>query len=201
MPNRGDRGGSQTRNRISEVATELFLRRGFEDVTIAEVAEVAGVSKVTVFAHFQRKEDLLLDRLPDAIGLVRRVVRERADDVGVVAAFRAVALDLVDQRHPLSGLSAEAEPFVRTVLASPALIARLRGFASEIEARLAAELRDDARFTGDSDLVAGLLVTAYRVVAVETTRRLLAHDDPGDLAGDHRRRLVESFDLLESGLP
>ncbi|MFD7811976.1 TetR family transcriptional regulator [Streptomyces sp. NPDC059785] len=43
MPNRGDRGGARTRARIAEAATGLFLERGFEDVTIAEVAAAAGV--------------------------------------------------------------------------------------------------------------------------------------------------------------
>ncbi|MBI0378222.1 helix-turn-helix transcriptional regulator, partial [Streptomyces albiflaviniger] len=67
MPNRGDRGGAQTRARIASVATQLFLERGFDDVTINEVAAAAGVSKVTVFAHFDRKEDLLFDRFPDCL--------------------------------------------------------------------------------------------------------------------------------------
>jgi AcrR family transcriptional regulator len=47
VPNRGDRGGSLTRARIAHVATGLFLERGFDDVTIAEVAAAAGVSKET----------------------------------------------------------------------------------------------------------------------------------------------------------
>ncbi|MET0424531.1 MAG: helix-turn-helix domain-containing protein, partial [Actinoplanes sp.] len=102
MPNRGDRGGSRTRAHIADVATGLFLERGFDDVTIVEVAAAAGVSKVTVFAHFDRKEDLLLDRLPDVVEIARAAVRERAGEVGVVEAIRRTLLALTDERHGLS---------------------------------------------------------------------------------------------------
>lgn len=201
MPRRGDRGGAQTRARIAAVATDLFLENGFDDVTIAQVAAAAGVSKVTVFAHFDRKEDLFLDRLPDVADLLRSAIRDRAAGVGAVEAFRRMVLDLAGQRHPLSGLNEGAGPFLRTLIASPALIARLRAFAYEIEAELAAELHADARFGGDSALFAALLVTTYRTVGVETARRLLAGDALDDVATSHGQRLEEAFDLLAAGLP
>ncbi|MEV5535355.1 helix-turn-helix domain-containing protein [Saccharopolyspora shandongensis] len=200
MPNRGDRGGSKTRARIAAVASELFLERGFDEVTIAEVAAAAGVSKVTVFSHFERKEDLLLDRLPDIVDVVRTAVRERADDTGAVEALRQAALALGQQRHVLSGLSGNIEPIMRTIAASPALIVRLRAFAYEIETELTAELDTDTRFSGDSALAAALLVAAYRTVAVETIRRRLAGDDLADLATTHRQRLNQAFDVVEHGI-
>ncbi|MFC5112774.1 TetR/AcrR family transcriptional regulator [Amycolatopsis halotolerans] len=171
MPNRGDRGGAKTRARIAEVATGLFLERGFDAVTIAEVAAAAGVSKVTVFSHFERKEDLLLDRLPEAIELVRSAVRERTG--GVVEALRRLALRLTEEQHVLSGVGGDVEPLMRTVAESPALIARLRAFGYEMESELAGELAADARFSGDAALVAALVVAAYRTVAVATIRRRL----------------------------
>ncbi len=61
-----DRGVPQTLARIAQVAAGLFLERGFDEVTVAEVARAAGVSSVTVFNHFPRKEDLYLDRSVDA---------------------------------------------------------------------------------------------------------------------------------------
>ncbi|WP_033289067.1 TetR/AcrR family transcriptional regulator [Amycolatopsis jejuensis] len=198
MPNRGDRGGSKTRARIAEVATELFLEHGFDDVTIAQVAAAAGVSKVTVFSHFERKEDLLLDRLPDIADLVRTALRERPDGTGAVETLRRAALTLADERHVLSGLSGDIEPIMRTITASPALIARLRAFSHEIEAELATEL--GPAFDGDSTLAAALLVAAYRTVAVETVRRRLAGDDLADLATTHRQRLNRAFDAVEHGI-
>ncbi|GAA2300713.1 TetR/AcrR family transcriptional regulator [Streptomyces violaceusniger] len=200
MPNRGDRGGAQTRARIASVATQLFLERGFDDVTINEVAAAAGVSKVTVFAHFDRKEDLLFDRFPEALDTVRTVLRERADDLDPVEAMRRAALALATERHVLSGLGEGVEPFLRTVMASPALIARLRLFASEMEETLAAELDADTRFSGDSTLTAALLVAAYRTVAVDTVKRRLAGADLDEVGAAHRRRLTLAFDTLAGGL-
>ncbi|GAA1092926.1 TetR/AcrR family transcriptional regulator [Streptomyces javensis] len=200
MPNRGDRGGAQTRARIASVATQLFLERGFDDVTINEVAAAAGVSKVTVFAHFDRKEDLLFDRFPEALDAARAVLRERADDTDPVEAMRRAALALAEERHVLSGLGEGVEPFLRTVMASPALIARLRLFASEAEETLAAELDADTRFSGDSTLTAALLVAAYRTVAVDTVQRRLAGEDIDEVGAAHQRRLALAFDALSGGL-
>ncbi|MGW4400631.1 TetR/AcrR family transcriptional regulator [Amycolatopsis nivea] len=195
MPNRGDRGGAKTRARIAEVATGLFLERGFDAVTIAEVAAAAGVSKVTVFSHFDRKEDLLLDRLPEAIDLVLSAVRERTG--GVVDALRQFALTLQEEGHVLSGVGGDIEPLMRTVAESPALIARLRAFEYEMETELAAELAADERFSGDAALVAALVVAAYRTVAVETIRRRLEGENLAELAASHRERLTRAFDVVD----
>ncbi len=200
MAKRGDRGGAQTRARIAATATELFLERGFDEVTVADVAAAAGVSKVTVFAHFDRKEDLLLDRLPGAIDIMRTVIRERAEDVTPFEALRQAALDLAEEPHPLSGLLEGAEPFLRTVMDSPALTARFRAFAYEVESEMAAVLDADARFTGDGALTAALIVAAYRTVAVETARRRLAGGDLAEIRAAHRERLVSAFEVLADGL-
>src|ERR1700709_1023608 len=104
MPRRGDRGGSQTRVRIAEVAARLFLERGYDAVTVAEIAREAGGSSVTVFNHFPRKEDLFLDREDAAIELLRSAVRDRAPDVDALASLRDTSIRLFDARHPLSGV-------------------------------------------------------------------------------------------------
>jgi AcrR family transcriptional regulator len=199
MPNRGDRGGSKTRAHIADVATGLFLDRGFDNVTIVEVAAAAGVSKVTVFSHFDRKEDLLLDRLPDVIEIVRAAVRDRAGDVGAVDALRRTLLALTEERHELSVLADGIEPFLRIVAEAPTLIARLRVFEHDIEAALAEEFESDQRFAGDSALVAALVVAAYRVVVVGTVRSRLAGDDLAGIATAHHRRLNLAFDAIEHG--
>ncbi|MFJ8912809.1 TetR family transcriptional regulator [Amycolatopsis sp. NPDC102389] len=196
MAKRGDRGGAKTRAHIAEVATGLFVERGFDDVTVAEVAAAAGVSKVTVFSHFERKEDLALDRLPDAVGIARAVIRDRPDGVGVVEAFRRTAIALAEEQHPLSGLSEAGEPLARTVAGSRALISRLREFEHEIEAEVADELESDTRFSGDSELTAALIVAAYRTVAVTTTRRRLAGDDLAGVITAHCERLNAAFGAL-----
>ncbi|HEY0194530.1 MAG TPA: helix-turn-helix domain-containing protein, partial [Kofleriaceae bacterium] len=77
MPGLRERKKQETRKRISDTATGLFMQRGFDKVTVAEIAELANVSKMTVFNYFARKEDMLFDREPEALELIRRAVVER----------------------------------------------------------------------------------------------------------------------------
>ena len=200
MPRTGERGGPQTRARISEVATRLFLERGFDTVTVAEVARQAQVSSVTVFNHFPRKEDLLLDRADDAVELLRSAVRDRAPGVDVLASLRDTTLGLVDARHSLSGVKDGSVPFFRTVAASPALIARAREIASELQRTLAEELGSDPAFEGDGALLAAFFMAGYSSVLVETARRLTAGESSSAVVDDHRARLERLFDALRNGV-
>ncbi len=59
--NRQTRKRLATRQRISDVATRLFIERGFDKVKVEEIADAADVSRMTVFNHFPRKEDMFFD--------------------------------------------------------------------------------------------------------------------------------------------
>jgi AcrR family transcriptional regulator len=200
MPRTGQRGGPQTRARISDVATRLFLEQGFDTVTVADVARAAGVSSVTVFKHFPRKEDLLLDTEAEAAGLLRAAVRDRAAGTDVLTSLRDASLRLVDDRHALSGVKAGSEPFFRTVAASPALLARAREIAAELARVLAEELDLDGTFDGDRNVLASFVIAGYATVMVGTARRLLADEDPRAVVEDHRARLEAMFHTLRSGV-
>jgi AcrR family transcriptional regulator len=200
MPRTGARGGPQTRERIREVANRLFLERGFDAVTVAEVAREAGVSTVTVFNHFPSKEDLFLDRVDDAVDLLRAAVRERDPGLDVLASLRSVTLGLVESRHPLSGVDERSTPFFRTVAQSPALVARARAIASELQQTLTEELENDAAFQGDAGLLGALFVAGYSTVLVDTARRMMHGERPGDLAQDHRERFERLFEVLRRGV-
>ena len=199
MPRTGERGGPQTRARISEVATRLFLERGFDTVTVAEVAREAGVSSVTVFKHFPRKEDLLLDREVDAVELLRSAVRDRAAGVDEPTSLRDATLRLIETRHALSGIKDGSIPFFRTVAASSALVARAREIAADLQRTLAEELERDPTFEGDGTFLAAFFIAGYTTVMVETAGRLIAGDPPDAVVDDHRARLERLFDALRSG--
>ncbi|WP_241472029.1 TetR/AcrR family transcriptional regulator [Mycolicibacterium neoaurum] len=200
MPRTSERGGPLTRRKISDVATVLFLERGFDTVTVADVARQAGVSSVTVFKHFPRKEDLLFDRVEDAVAILRAAVRDRGAGVDALTSLRDASFRLVDERHALSGVKAGSIPFYRTVAASPALIARAREIAAELEQTLAADLEVDAEFDGDPTLFAALFIAGYTTVLTGTARRVIAADAPDPVVEDHRARLTALFDALRSGL-
>ena len=198
MPRTGQRGGPQTRARILEAAHGMFLERGYDAVTVAEIAREAGVSSVTVFNHFPRKEDLFLDRAEDALELLRSAVRDRAPGVDVLTSLHDLTVRFVDEEHPLSGLAEHAGPFFQTVAASPALIARAREIGAELQQTLVEELGGD--FEGDADLFAAFFIAGYTTVLTETARRLIAGDLRTSVAKDHRVRLDRVFDALRNGL-
>jgi AcrR family transcriptional regulator len=174
----------------------MFIERGFDSVTVAEVAREAGVSTVTVFNHFPTKEDLFLDRLDDAIDFLRSAVRDRAEGVDVVESLRSMTRGLVDERHPLSGLDERSLPFFRTVADSPALVARARAIAAQLDRTLREELDRDPLFTGDSGLLAAFFIAGYATVLVETASRALAGEAMTALVDDHRARFERMFAML-----
>ncbi|MFE9447910.1 TetR/AcrR family transcriptional regulator [Streptomyces sp. NPDC006739] len=193
MPLR-ERKKRETRQRLSDLATGLFRERGFEQVTVAEIARAAGVSAMTVFNYFPRKEDLFLDRIPEAVELFTGAVRHRAPAEPPLTALRRLARELLDRRHPLSGVGDYAS-FWRVVADSPALRARAREGVEELENALARALAETD--TPDPGLLAALTVAAYRSLYTASARRLLAGDPVDEVAADHRVRLETAFDALE----
>ncbi|MFI6485952.1 TetR/AcrR family transcriptional regulator [Streptomyces sp. NPDC050564] len=185
-----------TRQRISDLATQLFVERGFDHVTVAEIARAADVSAMTVFNYFPRKEDLVLDRIPETVEMFTAAVRRRGPGETPLASLRRLALELLDQRHPLSGVDDDFPAFWQVVIDSSALRARAREGVEGVEHALADALRETAEFR-DPHLVAALIVAAYRSVYVTSARRLLAGERADDVAGDHAARLGAAFNALE----
>ncbi|EPH43824.1 TetR family transcriptional regulator [Streptomyces aurantiacus] len=128
----------ETRQLISDHATRLFIERGFERTTIAEIAAAARVAKKTVTNYFPRKEDLALDHHEAFTEGLARAVAERAPDEEPLAAlgrtFRAALLE----HNPVVGFTGTA--FARMIADSPTLIARLRELHDLREEALAAAL-------------------------------------------------------------
>lgn len=87
-----------TRQRISDVATTLFVVRGFEHVTVAEVAEIVGVSEKTVFNYFPTKEAMVFDEADEGVERMATALRDREPGESLThAVVRAFEQDL--QRH------------------------------------------------------------------------------------------------------
>ena len=197
MPRTGDRGGADTRARIADSATRLFLQRSFDEVTVADIARDAGVSSVTVFKHFPRKEDLYLDRSAEAEQLLRSAAHDRGARGGAITALHAMSLRLLETRHPLSGLDDRSAPFFRTVAGSPALIARALEIAAELQRILAEELAGDP--TVDGSLVAALVVAGYGAALVSTARRRIEGATPEEVEAEHRATIGRLFAILGTG--
>lgn len=113
-----ERQKAARRQAISDAATALFMERGFDAVTMAEVAEAAGVSIKTIFNYFGSKEELFLDREAEARQATIDAIVQRPAGASITDGLLAL---LVEHRVPSGGGGWE-------VLDDPARLEGFRGF-------------------------------------------------------------------------
>jgi AcrR family transcriptional regulator len=120
-----DRKKAETRLAISNIATRLFVERGFENVSVDDIAREADVARKTVFNYFPRKEDLVFDREEEGRALVRQALADRGKQ-SPLQAFQALMRTLVEEQHPIFKITERPIQFWHMVAESPALTARAR---------------------------------------------------------------------------
>ncbi|MGW0117761.1 TetR family transcriptional regulator [Streptomyces sp. NPDC003327] len=176
-PGLRERKKERTRRALSEAAIGLFLEKGFDAVSVAEVAAAAEVSKPTLFRYFPAKEDLVLYRFADHEDEAARVVAARPAGSSPLDALQAYFLDGLERRDPFTGLCdvPAVLAFQRLVFGTPALQARLYGYVGRSEAALGAAL--EAALPGDplrARLAGGQIAAVLRILAEENVRRVAA---------------------------
>ncbi|WP_030768996.1 MULTISPECIES: TetR/AcrR family transcriptional regulator [unclassified Streptomyces] len=191
----------ETRTAISRAAADLFLRDGFHNVSVGEVAKAADVSKVTVFNYFPTKEDLALAPLAEHTGDEVRAVRERPAGTTPLDALRDAFLRDLAAHAPQAGMYAAAAPLVRMILTTPALNARLLAVEADREQALADALAEEADDPGAADaaVFAAAALGVRRALVTENFRRLIEGESPVSLLPQARARALRAFGLLESG--
>src|SRR3989440_5165790 len=112
------------RQHLREVAIGLFTERGFDGVSVSEIAATADVSKMTVLNYFPTKEDLVVSPLEDHVDEPARVVRERAAGESAVAALRRQFLAALAGRDPATGLNdvPRVRAMQQLMMSTPALL-------------------------------------------------------------------------------
>lgn len=163
----------ETRQRISDVATKLFFARGFDAVTIEEIAAAADVSKMTVFNYFTRKEDLLFDREDEVKALLHGALASRTKGQSAVDAIRALVERLGAEKHPFARIDKQTTGWWDVVAASPSLRARLREVGDEVVDSLAIAIAG-SETDGAARLVAGMIILTWRTAYAEAMRVFLA---------------------------
>src|ERR687888_2293400 len=128
----------QTRQEIAAKAMGLFARRGFDHVTVAEVAEAAGVSEKTVFNYFPTKEDLFYDEVPEREAALVEAVRNRAPGESIVAALRRLQAGECPRM-----CSPGFATFARIIEESPALQAKELEIMARFTETIAAAVRSE----------------------------------------------------------
>ncbi|MCK9878185.1 TetR/AcrR family transcriptional regulator [Frankia sp. Ag45/Mut15] len=170
VPGRAQRW-RRTHDALSAAAISLFLERGFDQVSVAEVAAAARVTKPTLFAHFPAKEDLVLHRIVDHRGEAARVVAHRGDARTPLDALEAHLRAGLDRHEPVTGLNdiPEVLAFHGMVFGTPSLLGRVARYADADERALAAALVEACPDAGEltARLAAAQIVVVHRVLARE----------------------------------
>ena len=179
--NRQTRKRLATRQRISDVATGLFFKRGFDAVKMDEIAEAADVSRMTVFNHFPRKEDLFFDLDEEGREDLLTALEKRSAGTPPVEALRQFAHWAVATQRPyVRFFEANTERFIATMQASESLKARGRAIRDELTETLAAAMAKSMhRPMPDpvASLAASLLVATWTVALMEAHRSFQQHGD------------------------
>jgi AcrR family transcriptional regulator len=195
-----ERKKQQTRQRISDIATGLFLERGFDAVTVAEIAEAAEVSVNTVYNYFPSKEELFFDREPEMLERLSRIVRERSPGESAARALlRRARADLESTRPPV-GLSEGIVDFMRCVRESHALTARVFVMQMRMADRLAETLREEAGATEDDQTpsVLAAQLTGLSETVFRTFSTGFSHGEPVEKVRQRARRRIDAFEALLS---
>jgi AcrR family transcriptional regulator len=200
-----ERKKQRTRAQIADTARRLFGQRGFEAVSVAEIARAADVSEATVFNYFATKEDLVYQGLAEFEEQLLGAVRERAAGESVLDAFGRfvsrprgllAAEDPEAQRHLLD--------VSRMIASSPALVAREQQILARYTDSLAAQLRAETGARADDVrpwLVAHCLIGLHGALIDYVRRRLLSDSvDVRRLARDVRQEAGRAVELLRGGL-
>jgi len=138
-----ERKKQRTRREIAEAARRLFGERGFDAVTVAQVAATAEVSEATVFNYFPTKEDLFYSGLEAFEEALLDAIRDRAPGESALAAFGRF---ITEPRGLLASTDPEAAErqaeMARVIEESPALLARERRILAGFTDSLAELLRE-----------------------------------------------------------
>lgn len=180
---RRERKKAATRQAIADAALALFLRHGYDNVGIRDIAEAADVSPTTVLKHFTGKEALVFDREESTDAALIDAVRRRATGQSVLEALRRHVLDtwLPIAAHP------QAEQFNRLVHTTPALRAYAERMWTRHTDTLGAAIAQEFGVAHDNLACVALARFVLEIPGLAQDRE------------DRRAAVEEIFDILTNG--
>jgi AcrR family transcriptional regulator len=197
----------QTRQLIADTAWRLFADRGFDQVSVAEVAREAQVAEATVYNYFGTKEDLFYWPL-EAFGTrLAEAVATRPMGEPALAAFRRALLadgGLLAQAEAGDAQAMDRLRMVNQLItASPVLLAREQQALNQAASVLAGVLAADTRAApGDlrPQLAAHALIGVHRALLDYVRSRVLGGGNLAGLTAEIRKLTAGAFEFLEQGL-
>jgi AcrR family transcriptional regulator len=197
-----ERKKQRTRDAILTTALRLFTERGFDAVSVAEIADAVDVSVRTVYNYFPTKEHLVFDRMEAfEVGLLA-AISDRGPGESALAAFRHFVLTS-SVRLEAKEASEVVAAAARMITASPALQAHEREVLSRYTYSLAALLAEETGASADDVepwIAANALMGVHRALLDDARRRALAGRRSRRLAIEVRGTAERALALLERGL-
>ncbi len=188
-PGLRERKKEQKRERLKAAAFELFSERGFDNVTVEEIADRAEVSKSTLFRYFETKEDLLLFDARSHRDALLHELAARPETEPVLVSLRASLQSLAADYQADRALAVERN---RLIAESPSLSTRLLERQVAWEDGLADAIRPRLADRPDAETRAAVLASAAMGVFRVAARRWVAADDDSQML-DH---VLAALDML-----
>ena len=183
-----ERKKQQTRETIARAALRLFAERGYDETTLAEIAEAADVAPRTIFAYFESKEDILLCEEGNFLAELKRKLDERPAGTTTVDAIREFLAGI-------KSVDEDANLRKQIISANPALQMKMRGRHAELEPMLAESIAKDlGSEPGD---IRPLLIAASITAAFTSVRdRIFEAESRGEPV-DHEMAMATLDQVLE----
>jgi AcrR family transcriptional regulator len=156
-----ERKKQQTRETIAKAALRLFAERGYDETTLADIAEAADVAPRTIFAYFESKEDILLCEEGSFLAELKQRLDARPDGTTTVDTLREF-LSHMEQPDEAAMLRKQI------IRANPSLQTKMRGRHAEVEPMLAESIAKDlGAAPGDirSLLIAASITAAFTSIS------------------------------------
>ena len=188
--------------RLKSTALQMFEERGYENVSVAEIAAAAEVSKATVFNYFPSKEDLVIGGMKHHVEDPARAVRERPRGQTPHVALRDRYLHLLEQRAPQTGLS-DKPLFLqvqRLIQTTPSLLVSAMDYRRRSAMLLAEVLLEEGHPRLTSRLVASQLLHTQHILVEVNVHHVLEGEPIDELYQRAVTAAHHAFGLLENGI-
>ncbi|MBT2225220.1 TetR family transcriptional regulator [Nonomuraea sp. NEAU-A123] len=147
-----ERKKAQTRKRLADTAFAMFRERGFDAVTVAEIADACDIAVSTLFTYFPSKESLVFDQEAAHEQRLGSVVRDRPAGATILDALETY----LAAPEPRQSGEPSREEFLHLVHATPALRDHFMRMQRNWETTLAQAIAEEAGLS-DDDLQARAL--------------------------------------------
>lgn len=193
QPGLRERKKQRTRRAIADAALRLFAERGYEETTIADIAQAADVSPRTYFSYFPSKEDVVFAEMDDRLAEVRDGLAHRPPGETPLESMRRIVIDIMEAVAAEHGEYGAVQ--IQLILERPSLQARALQRMNALETETLGHLQALCPAIDDIDAV---VITAAMTGALKSViMHCRAH---GYSAAATRRAADQALNIVENGL-